>query len=197
MSSQLPPPSSSNVLSDDDLAFIRRKLRYPINSFRKIFPFIFFIFFMAVFSFIYYELLHQGTFARSKILPQLFPFFISGGIITLAVIRYTRSFFFEKLTTGLSTADNIRLLESFFSHQQLRHHTMPAYPDVLMINSVMNSNGSEQEIVVFIATDNIILVNSHISTSNIFPRSKRKYKELLYMLKTFLSRTQTDLTRTV
>jgi hypothetical protein len=67
----------------------------------------------------------------------------------------------------------------------------------LIVNSVMNSKGNEQEIVVFIATDNMILVNSHISTSNIFPRSKRKYKELLSMLKLFLLRTQTDLTRTV
>ncbi len=113
------------------------------------------------------------------------------------MIRYVRSLFFEKFHTGLRTADNIRLLESFFIHQQVRHHTIANYPDVLIVNSVMNSKGNEQEIVVFIAMDNTILINSHISTSNIFPRSKRKYKQLLSMLKSFLSRTQTDLTRTV
>jgi len=197
MSSQLPPPSTSNVLSDDDITFIRRKLRYPINSIRKVVPFIFFIFFIGIYWFIYYELFQIGTIARSKVFPQLFPFFISGMIITLAMIRYVRSLFFEKFHTGLSTADNIRLLESFFIHQQVRHHTIANYPDVLIVNSVINSKGNEQEIVVFIATDNMILVNSHISTSNIFPRSTRKYKELLSMLKSFLSRTQTDLTRTV
>ena len=197
MSSQLPPPSTSNVLSDDDVAFIRRKLRYPINTFRKVVPFMFVIFFIGVYWFIYYELLQVGTFARSKIFPQLFPFSISGLIITFAMIRYVRSLFFEKFHTGLRTADNIRLLESFFIHQQVRHHTIANYPDVLIVNSVMNGKGNEQEIVVFIAIDNTILINSHISTSNIFPRSKRKYKELLSMLKSFLSRTQTDLTRTV
>ncbi len=195
MSEKLLSPSSPEPLAESDLHFIKKKLRYPINNFRKAFPFIFFLVFMLLMSLLFYAFISAGTFVRSKWLVQLFPFLLGMGVTTIGMIRYYSSLFFERKETGLTTDENITLLKKFFTAQSLRYHTMAGYPDVLLIHSVMNSQGTEQEIVVFIATESKLLVNSHIATSNIFPKSKRKYKELVAMLQSFLSQNQTGVTR--
>lgn len=176
-----------------DLAYIKANKRYKLGK-KTIAPAgIIAIVLMAVarvawpFIFLNFSAVHAE---QSTMLQWLFSV-----IIFLLLISVVYSFFrvlkFETLTTPQFVQENIILLHKFFTQNRLAYTQHPEAPEVFMIisrNLDANPNRDYREIMVFIADDKQILVNSHFTGKkfNITPPS-RNYKRMARELQKWLN----------
>lgn len=183
MTARLIEPEKKKQIPED-YDFIKKNLRYPLRSFRRILPF-FVITFITTLLFL--------RFVFSKPFQSFQPLdgfllinALSIGAMFLGAYRYWRSLFFDRLGAAMDAGTNMALLNDFLRSRHFYVHQPEGHPEVYMISSREDSKYRETEIVVFIAVDKAILVNSHISTANLFPQRRRHYHEIVQSLHDYL-----------
>lgn len=168
-----------------DLAFIKQHRRFPISR-RTIAPLTVF----ATIVLLSLRLLWPILIFRSK--TASLPYFIAAAIVIpllIAVYQYINILRFAQITTPFHLAENRDLVIAFLKQQQLAYAVHPDAPEVIQIMSrnLSTTKGESREIMVFIADDKRILVNSHFITSGftIMPPS-RNYKKMANQLHQWL-----------
>lgn len=168
-----------------DLAFIKQHRRFPISR-RTIAPLTVF----ATVVLLSLRLLWPILIFRSK--TASLPYFIAAAIIVplaIAIYQYINILRFAQITTPFRLAENRDLVIAFLKQQQLAYVVHPDAPEVIQIMSrnLSTTKGESREIMVFIAEDKRILVNSHFITSGftIMPPS-RNYKKMANQLHQWL-----------
>lgn len=127
---------------------------------------------------------------QSSLLQWIFSLAIVFLLFTV-VYSFFRVLKFETLTTPLFMQENIVLLHKFFTQNRLAYTQHPDAPEVFMIisrNLDANPKKDYREIMVFIADDKQILVNSHFTGKkfSITPPS-RNYKRMARELQKWLN----------
>lgn len=154
-----------------DLSFIKKNLRYPMRI-SKMLPLIFWsIFLMIVITLLFIYFFSGETKAR------IFP--IVGFVFPCVILyRYIKSLQFIKIDSPYFLLENTALIERFLKVQHILVYRHPEAPEVLQIISknISAGNKEDREIMIFIADDKQILVNSHFTNSgwSISPRSHAK-----------------------
>lgn len=145
----------------EDLNFIKQHKRYPINKHTRfvviagilgmLFALLVIAFFVAV---------GPGDINRAWIVPAFFTIImIHRGYTTISLIR------FRELSNHHDQDVNTELLKSFLLQNQLAFYQSPLAPEVFQIASrPLNPEGEQREIMVFIADDRRILLNSHFTS---------------------------------
>lgn len=175
-----------------DLAFIKKHRRYPLGK-RTIAP-------AALTGFLLLtilRLLWPVLFISSS--PSLAEngFVKWGLLIVIASLTFTVVFQsvkvlrFDKISVPHHMQENIDLLKLFFKANHLAYSQHPEAPEVFMIlsrNLDANPNRDYREVMVFIADDKQILVNSHFTGKkfNVTPPS-RNYKRMSKELQRWLN----------
>lgn len=180
-----------------DLSFIKNKRRYPLSK-RTFTPLAFLV------------LVTLGTlrfawpvmFVTSKVKNPLIETLLTCFIALMMVIMLVRQISvlrFKTIQTSYYLHDNIALLEKFLSSRGLAFTQHNEAPEVFMIisrNLNNNDNNERREVMVFVADDKQILVNSHFTGSKyiILPPSrnfKRMANELKAWLDSYISKADT------
>lgn len=168
-----------------DLAFIKQHKRFPFSR-RTIAPLTLF----ATIIILSLRLLWPLLILKSK--SASLPYFIAAAIIVplvIAVYQYINILRFAQITTPFRLAENKNLVIAFLKQQQLAYAVHPDASEIIQIMSrnLSTTKGESREIMVFIADDKRILVNSHFITSgfSIMPPS-RNYKKMANQLHQWL-----------
>lgn len=166
-----------------DLVFIKKHSRYPISK-KTLAPTLFIGFAIAfILRFLFIAFMSKDNNKGLYIILSVF-------VITLvvAVIRYIRTIKFTSIPTDYFVADNQPLLKKFFEEEHLAYFRHPQAPEVFQIISrSIFSNSEQREVMVFIADDKRILINSHFTAQkfSIVPSSKH-YRSMARMLKKWI-----------
>ncbi len=142
----------------DDLVFIKKNGRYPMS--RKTIPSAMLILAFLLFGlrmlWTSYLLNQRGNVAVAVLLGVTFAVVFGGALLT-----YLGSLRFRSIPTGQPLAANMRLTEGFLKSMQLNLYRHPQAPEVYQILSRPLGNSDQREVMIFIADDNRILINSH------------------------------------
>lgn len=111
--------------------------------------------------------------------------------MAITIYQAIRVLKFDELKTPFFLQQNVVLLHKFFTQNRLAYTQHPEAPEVFMIisrNLDANTKNDYREVMVFIADDNQILVNSHFTGKkfNITPPS-RNYKRMARELQQWLN----------
>lgn len=155
-----------------DLSFIKKHLRYPVNK-RTIWPMLW-MSSMSLFILFYagmIVLFNEDRIAKKGFTFQaLLPYFVAGIVclvLLLAVIRRIKSFRFISIKSDFVVNENIKLVRQFLQRQNIAFFHNPDAPEVFQISSrVLDIQTGNREIMVFIADDKRILLNSHFTSVN-------------------------------
>ncbi len=173
-----------------DLSFIKKHGRYPISK-KTLAPataILFFIVFIARFSL-------PLVFLNKA--PNLVIALLTG-IVVFSFVRiiygYYNTLVFKKVSTPYYLADNQVSLERFLSSQHLAFSRLESAPEVFMIMSKpITLNTEEREVMVFIADDKRILVNSHFTGRKLAISGSRKHhKQMVLALINWINNTPND-----
>lgn len=170
-----------------DLAFIKKKLRYRLS--KKI------ILKSAGIGFVFVLLIRLGSMLwlvdSSKAFqnPIMWVLLIAlGAAILFPIISYIQVLRFKAIPTPYFSTENQEIIKQFLASMQLALYRHPEAPEVFQIMSKnMNTSKNEQrEVMVFIADDKRILVNSHYTGNgfNIIPPS-HNYRQMTKQLQKF------------
>ncbi|HEY9177466.1 MAG TPA: hypothetical protein VIN07_07225 [Flavipsychrobacter sp.] len=176
----------------NDLAFIKQHRRYPMSK-RTIGPAALLGFsLLAVLRILWPFIFITTSDSVVRNQPVLQWILILAAVLTAVLVLFQafRVLIFDKLGTSYHIQENIVLLKKFFTTNHLAYTQHPEAPEVFMIisrNLDINSKNDYREVMVFIADDKQILVNSHFTGKrfNITPPSrnyKRMAKELQHWL---------------
>lgn len=170
-----------------DMAYIKKHLRYPVTG-KTLMPVLVWgaLLLLAV-SLVTVSIIWGGRDGRR------FPFLLfSINIFTFAVIgiRYLQTLKFSQIRTDLFVQENISILESFLKAQQLlvfRHPELSEVFQILSRNLLYSSKEEKREVIIFIADDKRILINSHFTGSafTISPGG-RHHKQMAEKLKEWI-----------
>lgn len=149
----------NNILND--LAYIKTKRRYRWKNGMKA-PL-----YVAAGLIIVYLMLFLAellwTPSHNKFTNYFLPF-TTLIIVLFSVVHYLRSLQFTAIETGLATPKNRQLISAFLQEKQLLIYEHPQCPDIIQIFSrPVNINSEQREVMVFIAAENRILINSHFT----------------------------------
>lgn len=144
-----------------DLSYIKKRKRYPFNkntlSTGTIITFLIIISGRILFPVVFGA---ASSSNNAHIVATCFSIFI----IVLILLQYNRVLSFDEVGSPYSKEDNIKLLKKFFINQQLSFTQHDQTVEVFLILSrdlTPNSKKEFREVMVFIADDKRILVNSH------------------------------------
>lgn len=160
----------------NDLVYIKKHGRYPLNK-RTILPV------GGIFLFILLTLRFAWPVLVLGKDSALVPYMMLGvGLLAICsvILRYINVLKFSRLTTPLHVQANIALLTDFFKEQHLAYTQHPEAPEVFMILSrPLGGNDDNREVMIFIADNKQILVNSHFTNQKftVSPPSKQ-YKHM-------------------
>ena len=189
---QLPPANSNfqwNTALVSQLQFIKKHLRYPIRrtivlrftSFLGILP--------MILWFGLRPLLFKSEGASYKALwPLLLMALLLGTLAVIGIYRFSQTLKFVAVKNNLGLNQNIRLLKEFLTQNHFAHSQHPEAPEIFQMLS-RNIGGKEEarEVVIFIAGEDRILVNSHFTgTRKLSPVGLPHYKEMARMLHKWL-----------
>lgn len=170
----------------NDLAFIKKHLRYPFSR-RTFAP----LFTLGLFFGVLARFLAGTLFLTNKHIAHN-PYFIVafvGLIICVYIGWYLQMLQFTVIKTPYGVAGNMQLLQQFLTAQNLAFGRHPQAPEVFQIMSKnMNEfRGETREVVIFIADDNRILINSSFIQKgfSITPTS-RNYKQVANRLREWI-----------
>jgi hypothetical protein len=172
------------------LSFIKKHLRYPLTG-RTSRPFIFWAANFLALGFVIYTVVHANAGNHKKAYPfmvvMLFMVVLPG---ISQLIRYLRTLYFTTVVARPSVATNMFLLERFFQLNNFAYARHSEAPEVFqMLSTNIRSLKGEREIVVFIADEGRILVNSHFTHSRfISPVGSARYREMAKMLSAWLKK---------
>ena len=170
-----------------DLSFIKKHLRYPFSA-RTLSSAIIMGLLLA---FVSRLAMSTSILSSSKKHYWFEPLFISALILfplIIAVYRYLQSLRFISISTSFFTYENQQLLKKFLESQHLLIYRYPEAPEVFQIISrSVNPKDEDREVMVFIADDKRILINSHFIHSGfqLIPQSKN-YKAMAKRLSEWL-----------
>jgi len=144
-----------------DISFIRTHMRYPLNK-RTLWPALT----MGAMILLLLVVAVLGVIVlRAGLGRNIFPFAALFTGISIFVFRLFRSFYFISVSTGAYTTENIKLLRLFLAEQQLLVFHHPDAPEVFQIISrPLDGLKGRREVLVFIADDRRILINSHFTS---------------------------------
>lgn len=177
----------------NDLAFIKQHRRYPMSK-RTIAPAALIGFSLLAVLRILWPFIFITTsdnlVKQQPVLQWIFTLSIALLLLTV-VYSFFKVLKFETLKTPHYLQENIVLLKKFFTSNHLAYTQHPEAAEVFMIisrNLDMNSKNDYREVMVFIADDKQILVNSHFTGRkfNITPPS-RNYKRMAKELQRWLN----------
>ncbi|PZF71197.1 hypothetical protein [Taibaiella soli] len=172
------PEWDSNLIKD--LSFIKKNLRYPISK-RQLLPGM-----LAVMSLTTVCLLVTLTLAKKH---GPFDFLLVGLLLLTFFITSRRTYEslrFISVPTPFVLIENIKALHDFLESQHLVVFHHPEAPEVFQIISKnIDAFKDVREILVFIADDNRILINSHFTsvTQNMTKHHKQMGKMLTDYIK--------------
>ncbi len=150
----------------NDLAFIRRKKRYPFS--KKTVP----ATAILVLSILYIcRTVWMAVIVRKTENTALMLFAGAMMIIILfsGIVRFWYALRFSSVSTPFFANDNVKLLKDFLSYQQLNIYRHPEAPEVFQIISrPLGNNDEKREVMIFIADDKRILINSHFTNQKWF-----------------------------
>jgi len=170
-----------------DLDYIKTKLRYPIG--RKVFlPGI-----VGAAIFILVLLLTYSTFAASSAHPEVTPVFIAATTCIIALLlanKFFRELKFMPIPTAFDAKRNQQLIDAFL---QSRHMIVFRHPEAAEVFQIVSKNinplKEQREVLVFIADDNRILINSHFTNAGFsLAPGGRHHKQMAAELKAFAER---------
>jgi hypothetical protein len=178
------PKWSNHVLND--ILFIKKHLRYPLS--KKTIP----PAFMLTLAIVYISRLFWITVVLHSKVGSLLNWLLICLVFILIVApvyRYWQIFRFTAIPTPFFANDNGKLVEEFLLAQQLLVYRHPQSPDVFQIASrPLGNNTDQREVMVFIADDKRILINSHfINQRFVLSTASRNYKMMAKMLKEWLA----------
>ena len=184
------PTGNSDAQWDDTLvknmAYIRKNLCYPWNK-TIIIPIIFWTgLTLAIVLLMLFIYLHLDK--GQKPSPIFFFCFIQLILYPVIITKYLQTLKFSVIPTDLFLADNCKLIESFLKSEHFLIFRHPELPEVYQIASKDISFGDEQrEIMIFIADDKRILLNSHFTNSGFrITPERRHHKQVANMLKSWI-----------
>ena len=180
-----------NTAFIEKLDFIKRKLRFPLQG-RSMWKSLVFLGFIPAACILIYALI----FLRAG--GHLFVYLIiliSTGANLLVLRKYYLTLRFRTVQALPTTTDNIGLLSNFLQRNHFAFQQHPDAPEVFQIISRNISAGNEdREVLVFIADNGRILLNSHFTQSGTKPtmgtlHTREMAKDLMQFLrqKTILS----------
>ena len=153
----------------EDLAFIKKTLRYPLRRALLLPLLAWSLIVAALFFFTVFRLLGNTDLSAGKHwFAGLIPLVCSVPVIA-GLLRYLRSLKFTVLRTGRPIVENRVLLERFLKEQQLQVVNHPMSKDIFQIVStpVSAKTGDMRQVMVFIADEGRILLNSHFTSNGL------------------------------
>jgi hypothetical protein len=171
-----------------DLAFIKKHLRYPIGR-KTMAPLLMIGIILAImsrmFAFVFFAAhAHQYIFSH----PQVIVVFAIL-LFCIFIVWYIQLLRFVSIQTPYTLAGNMQLLQQFLSSQNLAFARHPKAPEVFQIMSKnMNEfKGEQREIMIFIADDKRILVNSYfIQKGFSITPTTRHYRQMANRLRNWV-----------
>jgi hypothetical protein len=172
----------------DDIAYIKKHLRYK-PTLKTFLPAIFWGGFLLLVLILLAASVYVKITGNEKI--KDFNVLVTLSIVipfTANIVRYLQSLKFISLPTGFHIAENSLLLEQFLKSKYLACSRHPDIPEIFQILSRNLSAGKEdREVLIFIADDQRILINSHFSNRWGFLPAQRHHRQMAKMLKDFLN----------
>ncbi len=170
------------------LAFIRRRLRFPMNR-RTLAPFAAIAASGLLIPFFLVPHLLQGK-ADSWLLIVLCT--LVNLPLVVGFFRYLRSLRFVVVPAYPLLADNMQLLERFFRENHFAYGRHPDAPEVFqMLSKNLGRQQELREVLLFIADDGRVLLNSHFSGNRLgMPVSLGHSREMARMLQYCLQEEQ-------
>jgi hypothetical protein len=146
----------------EDLNFIKTHRRYPINK-HTIYVAVAGLgsIFTGIALLCLFLLLGWESPGRYWIVPFIFTLtLLQRAAATISLLR------FRQLKNQENTTGNIALLKEFLLHHQLAYFQSPLAPEVFQIASrELGTGAGQREILVFIADEGRILLNSHFTNA--------------------------------
>lgn len=178
-----------------DLSYIKQHLRYPTRK-KVITPIVFWIaFFLLVTALV------LASVSDKDVSPRVIVAFVPLLLPWIIIFRYIHSLRFIRVQTPYVLAQNIVMIERFLNVNSLLIFRHPEAPEVFQIISKDISVGKEErEIMIFIADDYRILVNSQFTQGGwSLPQGKSHVNQMCESLMRFMKHTHvsssTDLQR--
>jgi hypothetical protein len=144
----------------NDLAFIKKNRRYPFSR-MTLMPLLSTLSLLLCLIWLFNDLISGKK-------SSGFPFIILvlAAPLFTALGRYINLMKFRAIHTSFLMAENMKLLQRFLEEQKLVTFRHPDMPEVFQIISKnISAVGDDREVLIFIADDNRILVNSHYTSS--------------------------------
>ncbi len=153
-----------------DLSFIKKKLRYPLTV-KTIAPVLFVALTTALVSFVLWSSYAHNKDQEHKLNYNLLAFFSLSFIpLIISVVRYIQSLKFAIINTPYFSSENMALIEEFLKAQQLAVYHHPEAPEVYqIISKAVDQYKDQREVMIFIADDKRIIINSHFTNQGFIP----------------------------
>lgn len=106
------------------------------------------------------------------------------------IIRYLASLTFRIIATDFFSQQNQYMVERFLQSEKMMIYRHPDAPEVFQIQSrKLYANDEQREIIIFIADDMRILINSHFTGTGWFPlAAKRHHRQMAKKLKAWMGK---------
>lgn len=173
-----------------DLTFIKAKKRYPLSK-RTIAPMSLIALVVLALARVSWPLIFVSAQKTVPTYVAWLLYTLLGGLVINVCWQFIRVIQFKAINTPFLLQENIALLKKFLQANHLAYTQHPEAPEVFMILSrnLETTPGKEyREVMVFIADDRQILVNSHFTGTkklHITPPS-RNYKKMADSLRDWL-----------
>lgn len=173
-----------------DIKTIKSKLRYPIKG-KTLTPILFWstIIVLIVTPSIYVMTLGAEGDARPMWMKALLG--TSGlFIIVMTIVRHMQALRFIAIETPYHTHENMLLVDSFLKAEHMLIFRHPEVPEIFQIQSRNKHSkvADDREIMIFIADDKRILINSHFTNSGWKANpGSRHHKEFGKMLQEYIN----------
>jgi hypothetical protein len=152
-----------------DLGFIRKHLRYPVNkrTILSIIPIIGSSVFLLLIATLFFTSINNGDKRFTLTFENIGVFFVVGLVfftIGLAIYRRIQTLRFIAVKSDFGLNENVRIIRLFLEQQHIAYFHNPDAAEVFQIASrPLDRENDQREIMVFIADDYRVLINSHFS----------------------------------
>lgn len=204
MQQRLETPGSSHWHSPllKDLGYIRKHLRYPLNqrTIVSILPIVGSLVFLLLIGSLFFVSIRTGDERFAFSLHNILPFVVTGLVfftIGLMIYRRIQTLRFIAVKSDFAVSDNIRIIRLFLEQQYIAYYHHPDAPEVFQIASrPLDRENDQREIMVFIADDYRVLINSHFSNEKgdrgVREISNKENRRMAKALKAMLERQASD-----
>ncbi len=147
----------------NDLSFIRKHRRYPLRR-MTLMPLVSSVLLLAVTIWTFWDVLYSDKHSANNF-RYVIVFLVAVPILA-SIGRYFNLIRFRAIHTPFPIGGNMKLLEQFLEEQKLITFRHPTIPEVYQIISKnISAIGDDREVLIFLADDKRILINSHYTSS--------------------------------